>query len=35
MPVWQRSHRIWDNRHRVRVAALAIAALLLTDVTAC
>jgi uncharacterized membrane protein len=29
---WQRIHRIWDKRHRVRIAALAIAALLLTDV---
>jgi len=29
---WQRIHRIWDKRHRVRIAALAIAAILLTDV---
>jgi len=26
---WQRIHRIWDRRHRVRTAALAIAATLL------
>lgn len=25
---WQRLHRIWDRRHRVRTAALAIAAIL-------
>ena len=29
---WQRIHRIWDRRHRVRIAALAIAAALLTYV---
>ena len=29
---WQRIHRIWDKRHRVRIATLAIAAILLTDV---
>lgn len=29
---WQRIHRIWDQRHRVRIAALAIAAVLLTAV---
>jgi len=29
---WQRIHQIWDRRHRVRIAALAIAALLLTYV---
>ena len=29
---WQRIHRIWDQRHRVRIAALAIAAALLTAV---
>lgn len=29
---WQRIHPIWDKRHRVRIAALAIAAVLLTDV---
>jgi uncharacterized membrane protein len=29
---WQRIHRIWDKRHRVRLAALAIAAVLLADV---
>jgi uncharacterized membrane protein len=29
---WQRIHRIWDRRHRVRIAAVAIAALLLTYV---
>ncbi|HEY4354244.1 MAG TPA: hypothetical protein VGN16_00740 [Acidobacteriaceae bacterium] len=27
---WQQIHRVWDTRHRVRIAALAIAALLLT-----
>jgi uncharacterized membrane protein len=29
---WQRFHRIWDKRHRVRIVALAIAAVLLTYV---
>jgi uncharacterized membrane protein len=29
---WQRIHRIWDGRHRVRTAALAIAAIMLTCV---
>jgi uncharacterized membrane protein len=29
---WQRTHRIWDKRHRVRTAALAIAAILFTYV---
>ena len=29
---WQQIHRIWDTRHRVRIAALAIAAVLLIDV---
>ena len=29
---WQRVHRIWDRRHRVRIAALAAAAVLLTYV---
>ena len=29
---WQRIHRIWDKRHRVRIVALAIAAILLTYV---
>jgi len=29
---WQRIHRIWDMRHRVRTAALAIAAVLFTYV---
>jgi uncharacterized membrane protein len=29
---WQRIHLIWDKRHRVRTAALAIAAVLLTYV---
>jgi hypothetical protein len=29
---WKRIHRIWDKRHRVRTAALAIAAVLLTFV---
>jgi uncharacterized membrane protein len=28
-PDWQRLHRVWDRRHRVRTAALALAALLL------
>jgi uncharacterized membrane protein len=32
---WQRIHRIWDKRHRVRIAALVIAASLLTDVLVC
>ena len=31
---WQRIHRIWDRIHRVRIAALAIAAFLLTYVVA-
>ena len=31
-PDWQRLHRVWDGRHRVRVAALAVAAVLLTYV---
>ncbi len=29
---WQRLHRTWDRRHRVRTAALAIAAVLFTYV---
>ena len=29
---WQRIHRIWDRRHRVRIAAIATAAALLTYV---
>lgn len=29
---WQRIHRTWDRRHRVRIAALAAAAVLLTYV---
>ncbi len=29
---WQRIHRTWDGRHRVRTVALAIAAVLLTYV---
>ena len=29
---WQRIHRIWDKVHRMRIAALAIAAILLIDV---
>ncbi|MDQ2842683.1 MAG: DUF1772 domain-containing protein [Acidobacteriota bacterium] len=29
---WQRIHRIWDRRHRVRIVALSIAAVLLTYV---
>ena len=29
---WQRAHRTWDSRHRVRVAALAVAAILLSVV---
>jgi uncharacterized membrane protein len=29
---WQRIHRTWDRRHRVRIVALAIAAVLLTYV---
>ena len=31
---WQRIHHTWDRRHRVRIAALALAALLLADVIA-
>jgi uncharacterized membrane protein len=31
---WQRIHRIWDRRHRVRIAALATAAVLLISVVA-
>jgi uncharacterized membrane protein len=31
---WQRIHRIWDRRHRVRIVALSIAAVLLTFVVA-
>ncbi len=27
---WQRIHRLWDRRHRVRTAALAVAAILFT-----
>jgi uncharacterized membrane protein len=29
---WQRIHRVWDKRHRVRIAALVTAAILLTYV---
>lgn len=29
---WRRIHRVWDQRHRVRVAALAVGAVLLSDV---
>jgi uncharacterized membrane protein len=29
---WQRIHRIWDRRHRVRTAALAVAVVLFTYV---
>jgi uncharacterized membrane protein len=32
---WQRINRIWDKGHRVRIAALAIAAVLLIDVLVC
>ena len=32
---WQRIHRIWDKRHRVRIAALVLAAVLLTEVLVC
>jgi hypothetical protein len=32
---WQRIHRTWDKGHRVRIAALCIAAILLTDVLVC
>lgn len=31
---WQRIHRTWDRRHRVRIAALATAAVLLSYVLA-
>jgi uncharacterized membrane protein len=33
-PDWQRIHHVWDGRHRVRITALATAALLLTYVVA-
>jgi uncharacterized membrane protein len=29
---WQTAHRVWDQRHRMRIAALAIAVVLLLDV---
>jgi len=32
---WQRIHRTWDKGHRVRIAALAIAAILLIAVLVC
>jgi uncharacterized membrane protein len=32
---WRRLTRIWDKGHRVRIAALAIAAVLLIDVLVC
>jgi hypothetical protein len=32
---WQRINRIWERRHRVRIAALATAAVLLTYVVVC
>lgn len=32
---WQTLHRIWDGRHRVRVAALAVAGLLFTYAAMC
>jgi uncharacterized membrane protein len=32
---WQRIHRTWDKGHRVRIAALATAAILLTYVVVC
>lgn len=32
VPDWQRIHRTWDKVHRVRIAAVAIAAVLLIDV---
>jgi len=35
VPDWQRIHRIWDKVHRMRIAALAIAAILLIDVLVC
>ena len=31
-PDWQQLHHTWDSRHRVRIAALAVAAVLLTAV---
>ena len=31
---WQQIHRVWDDRNRVRIAALALAAVLLADVLA-
>ena len=32
-PGWQAAHRSWDRRHRVRIAALAVAAAIFTYVT--
>ncbi len=32
---WQHLHRLWDQRHRIRIAALAAGALLLTFVLVC
>ena len=32
VPDWQRVHRIWDKVHRVRIAAVALAAILLLNV---
>jgi uncharacterized membrane protein len=31
-PDWQKAHRAWDKRHRIRIVALALAAVLLADV---
>ena len=31
-PDWQQAHRLWDKRHRIRIAALTGAALLLADI---
>jgi uncharacterized membrane protein len=33
-PDWKRLHHVWDGRHRVRIAALATAAMLLSYVVA-
>ncbi len=34
-PGWQAAHRSWDQRHRVRVVALAVAGILFTYVSVC
>lgn len=32
---WQQAHRTWDTRHRVRIVALAVAAILMTYAVVC